>query len=287
MAERGLGLGPVSFAPLPADGPPRARRSDVVSSGPLFQLVAGNLDRTLRTGSRWSTSASVALHVAVIAFFIAMIPAIGVIAMPDVPSHIVGFVAPMPSPPPPPPGQPPAAETAAGEPSEPSEPPPPVEDPIFAAPPRPLQGIMPETGLVASLPVTPGIGVAGGVGWGGYGGGNLGGLPTTSKPTAPAPEPPQEPIRIGGPIPAPAQTRRVEPIYPDIAVRAKLEGMVIIEAIVDTEGRPQSLNVLRSQGPLLDRAALDAVTQWRYEPLLYHGEAVPFVLTVTISFALQ
>ena len=146
---------------------------------------------------------------------------------------------------------------------------------------------MPETGLVASLPVTPGIGVAGGVGWGGYGGGNLGGLPTTSKPTAPTPEPPQEPIRIGGPIPAPAQTRRVEPIYPDIAVRAKLEGMVIIEAIVDTEGRPQSLNVLRSQGPLLDRAALDAVTQWRYEPLLYHGEAVPFVLTVTISFALQ
>ena len=288
MAERGLGLGPVSFAPLPADGPPRARRSDVVSSGPLFQLVAGNLDRTLRTGSRWSTSASVALHVAVIAFFIAMIPAIGVIAMPDVPSHIVGFVR---------------ADAIAATAT------------AWSA----AGGRDRGRGAVRTLGAASASGrsdlcgspqaVAGHHARNRSGGqpardtrhrcrgrGRMGRLrrrePRRSSNDlethrAARPSLHRSRFRIGGPIPAPAQTRRVEPIYPDIAVRAKLEGMVIIEAIVDTEGRPQSLNVLRSQGPLLDRAALDAVTQWRYEPLLYHGEAVPFVLTVTISFALQ
>ena len=146
MAERGLGLGPVSFAPLIADGPPRPRRSDVAWSGPMFELVAGTLDRTLWTGSGWSTTASFALHVAVVVIFVAMLPAIGVITMPTVPTHIAGFIAPMPSPPPPPL----PAEPAAEEPTQPSEPPPPVDDPVFAAPisgPRTTQPVLLEWGV--------------------------------------------------------------------------------------------------------------------------------------------
>jgi protein TonB len=78
----------------------------------------------------------------------------------------------------------------------------------------------------------------------------------------------------------------VEPIYPDIAVRAHVEGLVILEAIVDRDGHVEDVRVLRSM-PLLDRAALDAVRQWQYSPLLLNGRPEPFVLTVVVSFRLS
>jgi protein TonB len=79
---------------------------------------------------------------------------------------------------------------------------------------------------------------------------------------------------------------RAEPVYPDIAVRAHVEGIVILEAIVDREGHIEDVRVLRSL-PLLDRAALDAVRQWRYSPLLLNGKPERFVLTVVVSFRLN
>jgi protein TonB len=285
MAERGLGLGPVSFAPLAPDGPPRIRRADLVWSDPPFQLAPGTLDRSLQTDSAWSKTASATIHVVVIALLVALLPAVGVIAMPDVPEAHPGLRGAHAIAPPPPP--PPPAEPLTEEPTQPSEPSPPVDEPVFTASITASHGVMPETGLVASVPVRAGLGVPGGVGWGGYAGGTLGGLPVAPKPAPQTPAHPQEPIRIDGRIPQPTLTRRVDPIYPDIAVRARLGGMVIIEATVDRKGWPQSLTVLRSQGPLLDRAALDAVEQWRYEPLRYHGEAVLFILAVTISFAIE
>jgi protein TonB len=61
--------------------------------------------------------------------------------------------------------------------------------------------------------------------------------------------------------------------------------VVIIEAVVDRDGRVEDLKVLRSI-PLLDAAALDAVRQWRYAPLLLNGQPARFVVTVTVSFQL-
>jgi protein TonB len=78
----------------------------------------------------------------------------------------------------------------------------------------------------------------------------------------------------------------VAPVYPDIAVRAKVEGVVILEAIVDQEGRIEDVRVLRSM-PLLDRAALEAVRQWQYSPLRLNGKPERFVLTVVVSFRLS
>ena len=85
---------------------------------------------------------------------------------------------------------------------------------------------------------------------------------------------------------APALVYRIEPVYPDIAVRAHVEGVVILEATVDREGRIEDVRVLRSM-PLLDRAALEAVRQWRYSPLLLNGKPGRFVLTVVVSFRLS
>ena len=75
----------------------------------------------------------------------------------------------------------------------------------------------------------------------------------------------------------------VEPVYREIAGRAGVSGVVILEAVVDPNGNVTNVNVLRSI-PLLDAAAMDAVRQWKYEPTLLNGVPVPIVMTVTVNF---
>ncbi len=96
----------------------------------------------------------------------------------------------------------------------------------------------------------------------------------------------RQPLRVGGTIGPPKKIVDVAPVYPDAAKDAGVSGVVIIEATVDTEGRVQDARVLRSI-PLLDNAALDAVTQWRYTPTWLNGEPVPVTMTMTINFTLQ
>jgi protein TonB len=104
---------------------------------------------------------------------------------------------------------------------------------------------------------------------------------------APPPPPaPQKPVPVGGNIRPPAKVRDAAPVYPAIAQAARVEGTVIIEATIDTDGRVQSTRVLRSI-PLLDAAALAAVSQWAYTPTLLNGTPVPVVMTVTVTFRLR
>jgi protein TonB len=117
---------------------------------------------------------------------------------------------------------------------------------------------------------------------GGIAGGIVGGFEKAPPPPPPARV---EPVRVGGEIFAPRLVHRVEPEYPPIAVSALIEGMVILEATVDKTGAVRDARVLRSHG-VLDEAAVRAVEQWRYEPLLLNGMPTPFVLTVTVSFSL-
>jgi protein TonB len=78
----------------------------------------------------------------------------------------------------------------------------------------------------------------------------------------------------------------VAPVYPAIARTARVQGVVILEAVLDAKGRVESVRVLRSI-PLLDQAAVDAVQQWRFTPALLNSQAVPVVMTVTVNFRLQ
>jgi protein TonB len=93
-------------------------------------------------------------------------------------------------------------------------------------------------------------------------------------------------VRVGGQIQEPRLLRRVEPIYPPLAVSAHIEGVVILEAIVDREGQVEQVRVLRSPNPMLDKASIDAVKQWRYAPVLLNGKPERFILTVVLSFGL-
>jgi protein TonB len=99
-------------------------------------------------------------------------------------------------------------------------------------------------------------------------------------------EPVERAVRVGGTIRPPTKIRDVRPNYPQVAQSARVQGMVIIEATIDREGRVADARMLRSI-PLLDQAALDAVRQWRYEPTLLNGVAVPVIMTVTVNFTLR
>ena len=91
---------------------------------------------------------------------------------------------------------------------------------------------------------------------------------------------------MGGNVQAPALVKRVEPTYPDLALVAKITGLVILEATVSTDGTVESVRVLRSV-KFLDQAAVDAVKQWRYSPLVLNGVATPFILSVSLNFSVK
>jgi periplasmic protein TonB len=105
------------------------------------------------------------------------------------------------------------------------------------------------------------------------------------QPPPPPPPVPQKPVRVTA-LNMPTKVRDVAPIYPTIARTANVEGMVIIEAVIAVDGTVRDARVLRSVA-LLDRAALDAVKQWRYAPTRLNGVAVPVIVTVTVHFRLQ
>jgi protein TonB len=195
------------------------------------------------------------------------------------------FIAgPVPPPPPPPPAvaepERPRAKPVVSKRQAPERPAVIAKAPV-AAPVEAPATIEPETGLEGGEFDAPAIDPGFETGMpGGVAGGIMGGMVT-----APPPPPPAAPVRVGGEIATPRLVRRVDPEYPLIAVSAMIEGLVIIEATVDETGKVTDTKVLRSHA-VLDQAAVDAVQQWRYEPLRLNGMAQPFVLTVTVSFSL-
>jgi protein TonB len=200
-------------------------------------------------------------------------------ALPEVPT-MMAFVAEAPAPPPPPPPPaPPAPKKTA----------PPQTQPVpspGAAPIEPPSTIQPERANDEGDIGVPG-GVEGGIP-GGVVGGVVGGLPSDippPPPVAPPPPPARPPVRVGGDIKQPTLVRRVDPTYPDVAVSARIRGVVILEATVDREGRVVEVKVLRTPNRLLDDAAVTAVRQWQYKPLILNGIPEPFVLTVVLTFA--
>jgi protein TonB len=94
------------------------------------------------------------------------------------------------------------------------------------------------------------------------------------------------PVRIGGGIKAPGKIRDVPPVYPPIAQASRVQGVVIIEAVIDELGQVADARVLRSI-PLLDEAALDAVRQWVYQPTLLNGQPKAVLMTLTVNFRLE
>jgi periplasmic protein TonB len=117
------------------------------------------------------------------------------------------------------------------------------------------------------------------------------GLPVTPpSPPPPPPTPPPavdaHPVRVSEGAQAAILIYQVKPVYPPLARQARVQGVVVLEAVISKEGTIESLRAV-SGHPLLNQAALDAVKQWRYRPTLLSGEPVAVVTTVTVTFTLQ
>jgi protein TonB len=91
---------------------------------------------------------------------------------------------------------------------------------------------------------------------------------------------------VGGNVQESKLIKKVEPVYPELAKRARVSGVVILQVTVDEEGSVTELRVLRGH-PLLDEEAKRAVQQWKYSPTLLNGEPVPVIATVTVIFNLK
>jgi TonB family protein len=98
--------------------------------------------------------------------------------------------------------------------------------------------------------------------------------------------PDKDAVRAINEIKPPKLVKSVDPVYPEKARQAQVEGVVILEAHADEKGNVVSVRILRSI-PVLDQAAVDAVKQWKYEPLILEGKARKAIFTVTVRFMLK
>jgi protein TonB len=96
----------------------------------------------------------------------------------------------------------------------------------------------------------------------------------------------KRPVKISEGVLQAQMISRVEPRYPALALQTKTEGVVRLHAIINRDGRITSLDIL-SGHPLLVKAALEAVSQWRYRPTLLNDEPVEVETSITVIFRLH
>ncbi len=113
-------------------------------------------------------------------------------------------------------------------------------------------------------------------------------------PPAPSPAPqadpspkPEKPVPVGGQVQSAKLIKRPAPLYPAIAKSARIQGTVVLQAIIGKDGTVRDLTVISSASPLLVPAAKDAVRQWVYQPTLLNHETVEVITEITVIFSLQ
>ena len=220
---------------------------------------------------RLTVTTSVIVHL-VLVVLIVVVPLIGGVSLPAAMSRIDAFVAPPELPAPPVVQPPPAAASAT--PMNPNAAPIDVPDKILPE----VQVPPAATGLATvpgALPIGSGAGVSGA-------------LPNVGPVAITQPPPPEQPkyVRPGGKVAFPKRVYFVEPVYPPIAISARIEATVFLEATIDVNGNVTNMRVLRGHA-LLDAAAKEAVSKWRYSPTTLNGERVPIIMTVTVTFKLR
>jgi protein TonB len=236
------------------------------------------------TGKSVPAAVSVTLHLVVV-MVLALIPMIYTDAIPLAGIHDI-LVTPQPPPPPPPARkfikvigvQRIVTPVHSGMMTVPSEIPSEIPRIIDSGPDTNNPGDS-DVGVPGGMPgVLPG-GVPGGLGqW-------L--RPPTLVPASAPKEAPPPPIRVrkGGEVQQANLIYAPRPAYPVLAKSSRIQGGVVMDAIISRDGTVDNL-VVKSGHPLLIQVAMDAVRQWRYRPTLLNGEPVEVITTITVNFTL-
>ncbi len=139
----------------------------------------------------------------------------------------------------------------------------------------------------APPPAMASTGVGGGVPGGipgGQMGGVIGGIINSTPVAVPKVATPQR-VRVSQGVSAGLLVRKVNPNYPPLARQARIQGQVVLHAVIDKDGSIKGLTLV-SGHPMLAPAAIDAVKQWKYKPYLLNGEPVEVDTEVLVNFTL-
>ena len=228
------------------------------------------LENRMKTRRGWTTVLSLVVQSLLVGVLV-LIPLIYTDALPS--RELATFlVAPAPPPPPPPP---PAAEAKPVRVAR------HVESEIVAGKLRTPTRIPSKVAMIKEeAPPPPAAEVAGVIG--GVPGGVLGSVPKVIH--VPKPAPPKI-VRVSQGVTEGLLVRKVVPVYPPMARQAHVQGAVKLQAVIGTDGTIQNLRLL-SGHPLLARAAIDAVEDWRFKPYMLNGHPVEVETEITVNFSL-
>ena len=95
------------------------------------------------------------------------------------------------------------------------------------------------------------------------------------------------PLPIGVGMSRPTLLEKVEPEYPELARRARIQGTVMVQAVIGRDGTVEDAQIVQSSHRLLEEASLEAVRQWRYAPVLLNGRPVRVTFVVRVEFTLN
>lgn len=93
--------------------------------------------------------------------------------------------------------------------------------------------------------------------------------------------------KVGGEVKGPVEITRVQPTYPEEARKNRVQGQVILEAVIDEKGSVTTVEAVESPDPMLTDAAIEAVKKWTYKPATLKGKPVKVHFTVTVAFKLS
>jgi periplasmic protein TonB len=227
-----------------------------------------------RSQRGWTTLASFALQALCVAAVL-MLPLFYTEGLPKL--HLISMGAPI--------GPPPGQRSAAAHRPSPAQPPNNISSSIFVAPREVPRGIA--QGGPIPLPEDNGCptcvpGGTGDMASSNFVRGSIGNAPVViPPPPVPVAHPPRVSIMMEGNL-----VHKVQPAYPPVARAARVQGPVVLRAIISKAGTIENLQVL-SGHPLLVKAAIDAVRQWRYRPYNLNGEPVEVETRVTVNFILS
>jgi periplasmic protein TonB len=232
----------------------------------------------LKTKRGRTTTFAIILEIVLVGFMV-LLPLIFTEALPK--QQLMTFlVAPPPPPPPPPPAAAPVkivkqiqTDIVNGELRTPTKIPQKVQMIKEDEAPPP---VMASSGVVGGVP--------GGIP-GGQMGGVIGGIISSTPVAVPKVATPQR-VRVSQGVSAGLLVRKVNPNYPPLARQARIQGQVILRAVISKDGSIENLTLV-SGHPMLAPAAIDAVKQWKYKPYLLNGEPVEVDTEVLVNFTLS
>ena len=231
----------------------------------------------LRTKRGWTTILSFILQAFLVSILI-LIPLLYTEALPK--QQLMTFlVAPPPPPPPPPPAAAPIKAVKV------------VQTDIVNGQLRTPTKIPEKVQMIkeeeAPPPVMASGGVVGGVPGGvpgGQMGGVIGGIISSTPTAVPKVATPQR-VRVSQGVTQGLLIHKVQPNYPPLARQARIQGSVVLQAVISKDGAIENLRLM-SGHPMLAPAAIDAVKQWRYKPYILNGEPVEVETQITVNFTL-